>query len=462
VAVSGRGGKRIALSRDGWLLLITYGVRTLAYGFLSVILGPYLAGLGLGPVVIGWIFTAALAGGAVMTVGLTAVADRVGRRRVLRVGAILMALAGAAFALTDRIWLLVVAAILGTISPAGRDVGPFLAVEQAMLPETTRAEHRTTVFAVYNLVGSLATALGALAVGLPAAWGLPPQPAFRALVWAYAAVALLLFVLFGALSPRVEASFAPTSTGPARWLGVSRSRAIVLKLAGLFALDSFAGGFIVQGMVAYWFYLRYGVEPAALAGIFFGTNLLAALSYLAAAPIARRIGLLRTMVFTHLPSNVLLLFVPLMPTLPLAVAVLLMRHLLSQLDVPTRQSYTMAVVVPGERSAAAGLTAVARNAAAALAPVFAGATLATPALGLPFLVAGGLKIVYDVWILAVFRDVRPPEEAPRAAPAAPASRQVTSSSNRSPRGPIADDRESRKLVRGSGGGAAAGAPPQGE
>ena len=183
-----------------------------------------------------------------------------------------------------------------------------------------------------------------------------------------------------------------------------------MKLAGLFALDAFAGAFIVQSIVAYWFYLRYKTDLNALGGIFFGTNILAALSFLAAPAIARRIGLLNTMVFTHLPSNLLLLLVPVMPNVKWAVAVLLIRHLLSQMDVPTRQSYTMAVVEPDERAASAGVLSVARNAGAAVAPLFTGAILAAPSLGLPFLLAGGLKVVYDLWIFGVFRHVKPPEE----------------------------------------------------
>jgi hypothetical protein len=211
----------------------------------------------------------------------------------------------------------------------------------------------------------------------------------------------------------VEAS-AGDASSQATGLGVQRSRPMVARLAALFALDAFAGGFIVQSLVAYWLYLRYDVDPGLLGAIFFGTNLLAALSFLAAAPLARRFGLLNTMVFTHLPSNVLLLLVPLMPTLGLAVALLLARHLLSQLDVPTRQSYTMAIVDPSERAAAAGVLSVARNAGAALGPLFAAPALAVPALGLPFLVGGGLKIVYDLAIWSVFRHVRPPEEAERS------------------------------------------------
>jgi MFS family permease len=397
------------LSRDGWLLFVAYGVRMFAYGFLSVILGPYLAALGFAPATIGWVFTASLAGGAVMTVGLTAIADRVGRRRVQVTGALLMLAAALVFAATERLALLVAAAILGAISPSGKDVGPFLALEQAMLPETTTAAHRTRVFAAYNLVGALSGAVGSLAAAVPALLGLAPLDGHRALLWAYAGAAVALLALFRSLSPRVEGA-GTASAGPGRGLGVTRSRGIVARLAGLFALDSFAGGFVVQGLMAYWFYLRYGLDTSALAGIFFGTSLLAAFSFLLAAPLARRIGLLNTMVFTHLPSNVMLMLVPFMPGPGTAVAVLLARNLLSQLDVPTRQSYTMAVVVPEERAAAAGLLAVARNAAAAVAPAFAGITLAAPALGLPFLIGGGLKIVYDLWILALFRHVRPPEE----------------------------------------------------
>ncbi len=411
-----------ALSPDGWLLFATCGVRSFAYGFLSVVLGLYLAALGLEPTTIGAIFTAALAGGAVMTIALTAVADRLGRRRVLLIGALLMALAGAVFALTPNALLLGLAAVVGTISPSGKEVGPFLSVEQAVLPQTTDDTRRTSVFAAYNLVGSLAGALGALAAGAPALLGVEPLAGYRALLWAYVAAAFALAILFARLSSAVELApsapaghSAPASAGEIAAGPGPAARGMVAKLAALFALDAFAGGFIVQGLMAYWFHVRYGMDPAALAALFFGTNLLNSLSYLAAVPLARRIGLLNTMVFTHLPSNVLLVLVPLMPSLPLAVGVLLARNLLSQLDVPTRQSYTMAIIPPSQRAATAGVLSVARNAAAAAAPALAGATLAVPALGLPFLLAGGLKIVYDLTIWSVFRHVRPPEETARLA-----------------------------------------------
>ncbi len=396
------------LSRDGWLLFATCGLRSLAYGFLSVILGLYLDAIGLSVVAIGWIFTAALAGGALMTIAITAVADSFGRKTLLIAGALMMGLAGWAFAVSDNPIVLVIAAIFGTISPSGKEVGPFLSLEQAILPQTTSDQNRTAVFSAYNLVGSFAGAIGALAVGLPSFFALTALAGFRFLIWGYVGAALLLALLFAFLSPAVEAK-KPTEPAKSQ-VGLQKSRAMVAKLAGLFALDAFAGAFIVQSIVAYWFYLRYQTDLTALGGIFFGTNIFAALSFLAAPALARRFGLLNTMVFTHLPSNFLILLVPLMPSVEWATAVLVLRYSLSQMDVPTRQSYTMAVVDADERAAAAGILSVARNAGAAMAPLFTGAILAMPKLGLPFLLAGGIKIVYDLWIFALFRYVKPPEE----------------------------------------------------
>jgi MFS family permease len=398
---------QMRLSRDCWLLFATCGVRSFAYGFLSIILGLYLDALGLSTMAIGWIFTAALAGGAVMTVAITSLADNVGRKNLLMLGAVLMAAAGWAFAVSSNPIILTIAAIFGTISPSGKEVGPFLAIEQAILPQTTSDRNRTTVFSAYNMVGSFAGSLGALAVSLPQRFSASAVDGYRVLVWAYIVCALVMTVLFFYLSRAVEANRKSTEIPK---IGVQRSRAMVAKLAGLFALDAFAGGFIVQSIVAYWFYLRYGTNLGVLSGIFFGINILSGLSFLAAPAIARRLGLLNTMVFTHLPSNALILLLPLMPNLELTVAMLLVRNLLSQLDVPTRQSYTMAIVEPDERAAAAGILSVSRNAGAALAPLFTGAILANPVLGWPFLLAGGLKVIYDLMILAVFRKVRPPEE----------------------------------------------------
>jgi len=276
------------------------------------------------------------------------------------------------------------------------------------------------VFAWYNLVGSFATALGALCGGglaqLLHAAGFSELDSYRLVVTGYGLLGIALFGLFARLSPRVEAHAQPHNPGAAPdgrvpFLGLGRSRRVVLGLAALFSLDAFAGGFIIQSLVAYWFHQRFGVEPALLGGIFFGANFLGGLSALAAAWLAKRIGLISTMVFTHIPSNLLLMLLPFMPNLPAAIALLLLRSSISQMDVPTRQSYTMAVVDPGERSAAAGITSTARTIGAALSPALAAPLLANPALmGAPFLIAGGLKIIYDLSLYRSFRALKPPEE----------------------------------------------------
>ncbi len=400
---------------DVGLLFTTRALRMLAYGLISVVLALFLAALGLSEARIGLLLSLTLAGDTAISLALATRADRVGRRRMLWLGAALMALAGLAFALGSSFWLLLVAATIGVISPSGNEVGPFLPIEQAALSQLTPAERRTRLFAWYHLAGSLATALGALGAGqlvLHLQARLGELASFRAAIAAYGAVGLALLLLFLRLSPAVEAPRAEREA-PARrgLLGLARSRGIVLRLSALFALDAFAGGFVVQSLLAYWFHVRFGLDPAWLGALFFGANLLGGLSALSAASIAARVGLLNTMVFTHLPSNLLLILVPLMPSAPLAIGVLLLRFSISQMDVPTRQSYTMAVVQPDERSAAAGVTGVARSVGAALAPALTGPLLADPRLrAIPFFVAGGLKVVYDLLLLRAFRAVRPPEE----------------------------------------------------
>jgi MFS family permease len=350
---------------------------------------------------------------------LTTRADRIGRRRMLIVGAALMAGAGIAFASTRNLLFLIVAGTIGVISPSGHEVGPFLSIEQATLSHVVPARSRTEVFAWYTLAGSLATALGALCGGTTAGivqkTGISPSDSYRVVVLLYAALGVALVFLFTRLSSsaEVDMSVTPASGVSARdFLGVGRSRSIVLKLSSLFALDSFGGGFVVQSFAAYWFYLRFGVAPVKLGFIFFWANVLAGISALLASRLATRIGLVRTMVVTHLPSNVLLILVPLMPNLSLAVLVLLVRFSISQMDVPTRQSYTMAVVRPEERSAAGGITGVARTAGAAISPIFAGILFSRPALiDIPFFIAGTLKIAYDLVLYREFAAIRPPEEA---------------------------------------------------
>jgi MFS family permease len=310
------------------------------------------------------------------------------------------------FALTRDFWWLLAAATIGVISPTGNEVGPFLSIEQAALSQTVPGERRTEVFAWYNLVGSLATAAGALCGGaatqLLQAWDIRGAGSYRPVILGYAVFGIVLAALFLRLSPASEPS-APSRASLGTRLGLHDSLPIVLKLSGLFALDSFGGGLVIQSIVAYWFYVRFAVEPATIGGIFFGANILAGVSALTAARVARQIGLVKTMVFTHLPSNVFLILVPIMPNLPLAVLVLLLRFSISQMDVPTRQAYTMAVVSHDERSAAAGVTGVARSLGAALSPLLAGVLVATPVLAsVPFLLAGGIKIVYDLLLYRSF------------------------------------------------------------
>lgn len=403
------------LTTDGWLLFGTRITRMFAYGFLSVVLVLYLASIGLSEIQIGLLLTLTLAGDTLISLWITTNADRIGRRRMLVLGAGLMLFAGVLFAVTGDYLLLIVAATIGVISPSGGELGPFLSIEQAALTQTVPDKRRTGVFAWYNLVGFSATAVGALAGGSLAQalqdGGAATSDSYRVVVIGYALLGLVLALLFMRLSPLAEVRLEHVNKSKSR-LGLHRSRSIVMRLSALFALDAFGGAFIVQSMVAYWFTVRFGVGPGALGGIFFGANILSGVSALLAARIAARIGLIRTMVFTHIPSNVLLMVVPLMPNLPLAIAVLLLRHTISQMDVPTRQSYTMAVVSPDERSAAAGITAVARTTGASLAPVFAGPMLASAALlSLPFFVAGGLKIIYDVALYFSFVKLKPPEEA---------------------------------------------------
>jgi MFS family permease len=404
-----------ALTRDGRILFLTRTVRLFAYGALSVVLVLYLTSLGLSAAQSGLLLTLTLAGDTLVSLAIATRADRVGRRRMLVIGALLMVAAGIAFAGTASFVLLVIAGTVGVISPSGNEVGPFLPIEQAALSQIVPGDRRTAVFAWYTLAGAFATATGSLAGGtLSQALTRTthsPVAGYRVVVVLYALLGALLAVCFARVSKAVELDPAVAANATqGRW-GISRSRDVVVKLSALFALDAFGGGFVVQSFAAYWFHLRFGVRPATLGGIFFGANLLAGVSALLAARLAARLGLVRTMVFTHLPSNVLLMLVPLMPTLHLAVLVLFARFSISQMDVPTRQSYVMAVVGPEERSAAAGITGVARTTGAAIAPLFAGWMFARPALiGLPFMLAGALKIVYDLLLYRGFVGTQPKEE----------------------------------------------------
>lgn len=402
--------------RDIALLFATRFLRLFGYGALAVVLVLYLTAIGLSGAQTGLLLGLALLGDAGVTLWLTTHADRIGRRRVLVAGAALMLAAGVAFTATSLLPVLLVAATLGVISPSGNEVGPFLAVEQASLSQLVPDRRRTQLFAWYQLAGSFATAAGALAGGGLAsaaiAGGALPADAYRLVIIGYALAGIVLGGLFLLVSPRVEVPAAQVRDATVRdRLGLHRSRGVVLRLSMLFALDAFAGGFAIQSLIAFWFHARFGVDAALLGAVLAGANILAGLSALAAGRLAARFGLVNTMVFTHLPSNVLLALVPFMPTLGLAVAILLARFAISQMDVPTRQSYTMAIVEPDERSAAAGVTAIARSLGVAAAPLIAGPLFVTPALAAaPFVISGGLKVVYDLLLYRSFRRLRPPEE----------------------------------------------------
>lgn len=410
-----------SLSRDGRLLFATRCVRLFGYGLVSVVLMFYLTAVGLTDAEAGTLLTLTLIGDTLIGLWITTRADRMGRKRMLIAGALLMAAAGVVFSFSTSYFVLLFAATIGVISPSGNEVGPFLPIEQAALAETIPGKERTGVFAWYNLIGSVATAFGALAAGqlvsVSMEFGLAGVGAYQPVMLTYAALGFVLMSIFSMLSPAVEVGggaglTALPTTG--NLFGLHRSRRTVAGLSALFAMDAFGGGFIVQSILSYWLNVRFGIKIEDLGFVFFSANLLAGASSLAAGWLANRFGLLNTMVFTHLPSNILLILVPLMPTAEWAVAMLLLRFSISQMDVPTRQAYTIAVVDPDERSAAAGVTAVARSLGQAISPSIATRLVASLSLvNAPLFLAGGIKIVYDLILWWAFASTRPEHELER-------------------------------------------------
>jgi len=407
----------LALTADGRLLFAARALRSLAFGWLSVIFALYLANRGFSATAIGAVFTATLVEDALVTMLLASGAARWGEARVMAATAPLITLGGLLLATAASPWLLALGAVLGTLSPNGQDAGPFAPLEHSLLPGAVRAGPAVRVFAWYNLVAFACAAAGAAAAGLVLGGavrvGVAELEVQRAMLLAYAGAGLALSGLYLWLAARTRVK-APAGTPAAASgrLGLGRSRRVVLQLAGLQGLDALAGGFVMQSLIVYWLRLRFDAPAEALGALFFGTNMLSALSFLVASRVAERIGLLNTMVFTHLPSNVLLALVPFMPSFAGASLLLLARHLLSQMDVPTRQAYAMALVAPEERAAAAGFTVSVRSLSQAVAPALAGATMAAAATPLPFVLAGGLKIVYDLLLFFRFRSVPLPEPQP--------------------------------------------------
>jgi len=393
---------------DARLLLYARGLRAFGDGFISLLLPYYLTQLGFSALAIGALVTSTLLGSGLMTLVVGLVAHRFRSRTLLESAALLMIATGVAFVLTTDFWPLLLIAAIGTINPSTGDVSVFLPLEHALLVRTVGAQHRTSLFARYSLVGALIGALGAQAAALPVLatqWlGLDIKHAVQAMFLVYAGFGVISLLLYRRLSPRIE----PEDEAPHTPLG--RSRRTVYTLAVIFSIDAFAGGLAVQSLLALWLFNQFQLSVAAAGTIFLITGVLGALSQLGAAPLARRIGLINTMVFTHLPANVFLILVPLMPNLPLALAFLMLRSALSSMDVPARTSYVMAVVTPGERPAAASVTAVPRSLASALSPTLAGWLLTLSTFGWPLVLCGALKIVYDLTLLTMFRRVRPPEE----------------------------------------------------
>jgi MFS family permease len=408
------------LSKDGKLLLAARTLRTFAYGFLSVILAIYLKLVGFEDFYIGLILTATLVNSVIFTLIASFYADRVGRRKILIMYAALMSLSGLIFFLTTNYIALIISALIGTINVTGTETGAFLSIEQAVLPQMVNdINKRNTVYALYNMVGTFAMSAGVLLSGLPQIlaqqYGLNQIQSIRPLFLLYSIIGLAVLGIYYLISNKVEVQTNNSMRHkPLRKTLSPQSKQIVGKLSSLFALDSFAGGFVIQSIVSLWFFTKFGVDLTTLSYIFSVAGVLTAFSYLAAAKIADRIGLINTMVFTHIPSNILIILVAFAPTFPLAVALYLARMALSQMDVPTRQSYLVAVVKENERTAAAGITNISRNITQSISPSIAGYILQSLSiLSAPFVLGGALKIVYDVALYFNFKSIRPPEERNR-------------------------------------------------
>lgn len=388
-------------------LFAAKALRAVGDGYVAVLLPVYLLHLGFDAVVVGMISTATLLGSALMTIGVGLVAHRYAQRSLLLLAAGLMVATGMGFALLDDLWPLIVVAFLGTLNPSSGDVSVFLPLEQSLLAQAAPDRHRTALFARYSLIGAFFAAGGSLFAALPEAVAgggiIPMGTALKGMFVLYALLGVCAFLLYRRI-PEVP----QTDQLPRVPLGPSRKR--VWRLAALFSLDAFAGGLIVQSLLALWLLERFGLSPGTAGVFFFWSGLLTAFSYLAAVPIAERFGLVNTMVFTHLPANLFLIAAAAAPDFWIALVFLSLRAILSQMDVPTRSSYVMAVVTPPERPAAASLTSVPRSLASAVGPVLAGSLMTVAGVGAPLVICGVLKIVYDLMLLVGFRRVRPPEE----------------------------------------------------
>ena len=403
-----------ALDRNGRIVLVARTLRSFAFGLNSVALGLYLAGIGLDGGQIGLVLSAALAGTLGLTLVIALYGDRIGRRRLLMTGSALMAAAALVPLLGNQPLLLAAIALSGMVAVNANESTGLQTVDQALLPQAVPAEQRTAAFALYNVLASVAAALGALAIGLfpllGGALGLSGANVYLPAFVLYALIGVACLVIQSRLDERAEAG-----ERVARTLAIDRSRGIVGRLSILYGLDSFAGSFTVQSFIAYFFAAAFGADPVAVGSLLFAANLLSAASFPVAAWLSRRFGLINTMVFTHIPSSLFLFGVALSPSFLVAAPLWLARAALASMDVPARQSYTMAVVEPAERTAAAGVTSLARAFALVPGPAIAGALLVPLGLGVPLIATGVLKIVYDVSLFALFRTHPAPEERLRRA-----------------------------------------------
>jgi len=393
------------LGRDGKIILVEKAVRTIPYGFLGVLYAVYLKQLGFDLFLIGVVLTLTTASSALYTLVASFVADSLGRKRTLIFFALMDALAGALLISSSEWWAPVAAGIVGNMTVGAGEVGPYLSLEQAILPQTSDLRHRTLAFSLYNLIGYLSTAIGAILVGLPHLIGYAPSD-YRILFLIYLISGLVGSALYSTVSSNAERF---PSRRQDRLLS-EKSKPIVVKLSALFAVDAFGGGFIGQSILSLYFLLRYNLDLTSLGLIFAAASIVTAVSFLAAAGIARRIGLLRTMVFTHIPSNLLLLAVPFAPTVSVGVFLLLSRQSLSQMDVPSRQSFLMSIVPEDDRTPAAGLSNVSRTIAQSFSPSLAGYAIESLWLGSPFIFAGGLKLAYDLSLYRAFHKVKVSED----------------------------------------------------
>jgi MFS family permease len=395
------------MARDGKIVVVEKAVRTVPYGFLGVLFSVYLSQLGLDAFLIGLALALTVASSAIYTLIASVFGDRFGRKRTLIFFALTDALAGALLFASDSLWAPVAAGILGNMTVGAGEVGPFLTLEQAILPSASDSRKRTLGFSVYNLVGYIASSVGALLAGLPQYIG-PGIGGYRPLFLTYLVSGLSGAYLYSRLSTKIEKEqTAPHVTGVLS----ESSKPIVRRMSALFAVDSFGGGFIGISILSYYFYQRYSLQLSSLGLLFAGTQIITAFSFLIAERISRRIGLIKTMVYTHIPSNLLLALIPFVPTVPIAAGLLFSRQSLSQMDVPTRQSYLMSVVPEADRTPAAGFTNVSRSIAQTPSPYLAGYAIATLWLGAPFVIAGGLKILYDLSLFKMFHKRKPPQES---------------------------------------------------